>query len=250
MVNALQLVSVQRGYDPRDFVLVAFGGAGPAHANALARDVDAPTVLVPTAPGIFSATGLLSTDLKRDYTAALLQRADELEASEAEAAFAELEAEGRRELEREGVAAKDVSFLRQVELRYVGQSYELTVPADDVAAAVAGFHAEHDRAYGFAAEEEPVELVNLRLTAIGRIAKPALPRLEAGDEPEPRARRQVYFAESDGYVDCPVYDRYALGAGAILDGPAIVEEFDSTTVVHPGWQATVDDHGNLILFAV
>ena len=250
MVNALNLISVQRGYDPRGFALVAFGGAGPAHANALARDFGVPQVIVPTSPGIFSATGLLSTDLKRDYTAALLRRVDELEPGEAEAAFARLEEEGRRDLEREGVAAGEISFVRQVELRYVGQSYELTVAADDVAAAVAGFHDEHDRAYGFAAETEPVELVNLRLTAVGRIAKPQLPRLEERGAPVERGRRPVYFGEAGDYVDCPVYDRYALGSGAELDGPAIVEELDSTTVLHPGFGARVDQHGNLLVHAL
>jgi N-methylhydantoinase A len=249
MVNALHLVSVQRGYDPREFLLVAFGGAGPAHANALARDIGVPKVLVPTAPGIFSAAGLLSTDLKRDYTASLLRRADELRPGEAERLFAALEEEGRRALEREGVRAEDVSFVRHAELRYVGQSYELTVPADDVASAVAGFHGEHDRAYGFSAAEEPVELVNLRLTAVGRIAKPQLRRVEPLGAARERGRRAVYFAESDGHVDCAVYDRYSLGAGAELAGPAIVEELDSTIVVHPGFAARVDEHGNVLIHA-
>ena len=250
MVNALNLVSVQRGYDPRGFVLVAFGGAGPLHANAIARDASVPTVLVPTSPGIFSATGLLATDLKRDYTAAILRRVDQLAPAEVDAEFTRLEDEGRGELEREGLSGRDVSFVRQLELRYVGQSYELTVPAEDVDAALAGFHAEHDRAYGFAAEEEPVEVVNLRLTAVGRIAKPELRRIGEATATEPRERRDVYFAETGGYVACPVYDRYGLGAGAALAGPAVVEELDSTTVVHPGFGARVDDYGNLVLRAV
>ena len=250
MVNALNLVSVQRGYDPRDFVLVAFGGAGPAHACALAGDMGMPSVLVPTSPGIFSATGLLSTDLKRDYTAALLRPVDELEPGEVEAAFARMEADGRRDLARESLDADAVSFDRQLEMRYVGQSYELAIGADDVAAAVAGFHDAHDRAYGFSAESEPVEVVNARLTAVGRIAKPQLPRLERRDDAHPSGERAVYFAESGDYVGCPVYDRYALGAGAALEGPAIVEELDSTTVVHPGYSVSVDDYGNLLLRAV
>ena len=247
MANALHLVSVQRGYDPRRFVLVAFGGGGPAHANAIARATDVPAVLVPPSPGIFSATGLLATDLKHDYTATLWRRVDGLDPGEVEAAFGRLEAEGRVDLEREGVAAADVGFLRQLDLRYVGQSYELTIAADDLGAAVARFHVEHDRAYGFSALGETVELVNVRLTAVGRIVKPALVRLEQGSAPEPRARRPVFFAEAGDYVDCPVHDRYALPAGAVLAGPVVVEELDATTVLHPGWQATVDGHGNLVL---
>jgi N-methylhydantoinase A len=245
MVNALHLISVQRGYDPRDFVLVGFGGAGPAHANAIARDAELPTLLIPRSPGIFSATGLLTTDLKRDAAVTIMRRLDEVDPAELEASFAELEAAGRAELEREGLAGDQVEFLRQIDLRYVGQSHELTVPAGD--RLLERFHAEHDRSYGFAAPAEPVELVSLRLTSVGRIAKPPVQRLEPGAMPEPKERREVYFGEAAGYVDCPIYDRYALPAGARFAGPAIVEEFDSTTVLHPGFAVTVDETGNLIV---
>ncbi len=232
MVNALHLISVQRGYDPRDFVLVGFGGAGPVHANAIARDAEMPTLVIPRSPGIFSATGLLTTDLKRDAAVTVMRRLDELDAGEAEDVFAGLEAAGRGELEREGLAADAISFVRQIDLRYVGQSYELTIAAGE--GMLERFHAEHDRVYGFAAPAEPVEVVSLRLTSVGRIAKPPARPLAAGGAAEPKERRQVHFAESGGYVDCPIYDRYALPAGAAFAGPAVVEEFDSTTVVHPG----------------
>jgi N-methylhydantoinase A len=245
MVNALHLISVQRGYDPRDFLLVGFGGAGPVHANALARDAEMPTVLVPRSPGIFSATGLLTTDLKRDAAVTLMRRLADVDAAELEAGFSELERAGAAELQREGVARGAIEFVRQLDLRYVGQSYELTVPAGEGVAE--RFHAEHDRTYGFAAPSEPVELVSLRLTSVGRIAKPPQRRLEPGGPAEPKERRQVYFAEAGGYVDCPIYDRYALPAGAAFAGPAVAEEFDSTTVVHPGWRARVDEVGNLII---
>src|SRR6185295_14231331 len=138
-----------------------------------------------------------------------------------------------------------VDFLRQIDMRYVGQSYELTVPAGD--GLLERFHAEHDRTYGFAAPAEPVEVVSLRLTSVGRIAKPPPQLLEPGGRPEPKERRPVYFAEAGDYVDCPIYDRYALPAGGRLAGPGVVEEFDSTTVIHPGYAATVDAYGNLIL---
>jgi len=245
MVNALHLISVQRGYDPRDFVLFGFGGAGPVHANALARDAEMPTLLIPRSPGIFSATGLLTTDLKLDTAVTVMRRVHELDADEVEASFAELEEAGRGELEREGLAADAMSFVRKIDLRYVGQSFELTIPAGDDL--LGRFHAEHDRTYGFAAPEEPVEVVSLRLTSVGTIAKPPPRPLESGGRAEPRERRHVYFAESDGYADCPIYDRYALPAGASFPGPAVVEEFDSTTVVHPGFTVTVDDAGNLVI---
>ena len=138
-------------------------------------------------------------------------------------------------------------------MRYVGQSYELTIPTPgrfdeaSVPRLLERFHAEHDRAYGFSAPAEPAECVSLRLTTVGRIAKPPLRPLESGGEPEPKERRRVYFAESGDYVDCPIYDRYALRAGEKLSGPAVVEEFDSTTVIHPGYAAEVDPYGNLIM---
>ena len=195
MVNALHLISVQRGYDPREFVLFGFGGAGPVHANALARDAEIPTLLIPRSPGIFSATGLLATDLKRDAAVTVMRRLAELDAAEMEATFAGLEADRRRRARARGRrAATRSSSMRQLDLRYVGQSFELTIPAgDDLAER---FHAEHDRTYGFAAPAEPVECVSLRLTSVGRIAKPPLRPLEPGDTPEPKARRPVYFAEA------------------------------------------------------
>ena len=245
MVNALHLISVQRGYDPRDFVLVGFGGAGPVHANALMRDAEMPTLLIPRSPGIFSATGLLTTDLKRDAAVTIMRRVDTLEPAEMEPTFQRLEGVGREELEREGISGAAIDFARKVDLRYVGQSYELTIPAGD--GMTERFHVEHDRTYGFAAPAEPIEVVSLRLTSVGRIAKPPPRLLEAGGQVEPKERRQVYYAEAGGYVDCPIYDRYALYAGTAFAGPAIVEEFDSTTVVHPGYVACVDEAGNLLI---
>jgi N-methylhydantoinase A len=245
MVNALHLISVQRGYDPRDFVLVGFGGAGPVHANALARDAEMPTLLIPRSPGIFSATGLLTTDLKRDAATTVMRHLDELDQDEITATFARLEDAGRAELEQEGLGAGSIDFLRQIDLRYVGQSYELTIPEGEEL--LERFHAEHDRTYGFSAPGEAVEVVSLRLTSIGRIAKPPVRRLEPGGAAEPKERRPVYFAEAGDYVDCPIYDRYALAAGAAFAGPAVVEEFDATTVVHPWFVVRVDDVGNLII---
>jgi N-methylhydantoinase A len=255
MVNALHLISVQRGYDPRDFVLVGFGGAGPVHANAIQRDCELPTLVIPPAPGIFSATGLLGTDLKRDSSHTLLRRLEELDVDEIERAFSELEAAGVAELAREGLSRERLAFVRQVDMRYVGQSFELTVPLSDAAfdAGQAGaltdrFHGEHDRVYGFSAPGEPVELVSLRLTTVGRIEKPPLRTLERSEEaPTPKEHRSVFFAEAGGFVDCPIHDRYALGAGATFSGPAVIEELDSTVVVHPGFGLEVDDLGDLVI---
>ena len=258
MVNALRLVSVQRGYDPRDFALVAFGGAGPAHANRLAALTEIPVAIIPQSPGTASALGLLVTDLKHDYATTLIQRLDQVAPQALEQTFRELEAQGRETLGREGMAEAAMEFRRQADLRYVGQSHELTLPLTTEALGPAQleqlleqFHRTHDRAYGFSAPGEDVELVSVRLSAIGQIAKPALaPLAKATEEATAKGHRPVYFAESEGYVDCPVYDRYALGAGAIVRGPAIIEEIDSTTVVHPHYQVRIDDLGQMVLTAV
>ncbi|MBI3980009.1 MAG: hydantoinase/oxoprolinase family protein [Chloroflexi bacterium] len=258
MINALRLISVQRGYDPREFVLVGFGGAGPVHANRLAAEMSIPRTIIPPAPGIFSAMGLLVTDLKHDYSVTRIRRTDKLDYPELTRSYDDMMAQGRAMLEREEVPAAEMSFHRQVDMRYVGQSYELTIPvpagelsAESIARVVEQFHREHDRAYGYAAPAEPTEFVNLRLTAMGNINKPTLreipPAGPEGAAPALHDRRPVYFAEADGFVDCPIYLRYKLGSGAVVEGPAIVEEMDSTTVLHPGFRATADRYGNLLI---
>ena len=261
MINALRLVSVQRGYDPRDFALVAFGGAGPVHANRLAAETEIATVIVPMSPGVFSAMGLLVTDLKHDYSSTLIRPASAVDVDEVEQVFQGLERRGREALERERMTSDDISYRRSVDTRYVGQSYELSIPLPPAAVreatitdAVDRFHKEHNRAYGFSAVEEPVEIVNLRLTAVGRITKPAFHEwVPRGGDPEggigttQKAVRPVYFAEAGGFTSCQILDRYLLAVADVVGGPAIIEEVDSTTVVHPGYRATVDRYGNLVL---
>lgn len=256
MVNALRLVSVQRGYDPRDFVLVAFGGAGPVHANRLATEIEIATTLIPPGPGIFSALGLLVSDLKHDFVAPLMQRDDRLDLSALFATMQRLEQDGRATLVREGVSTHDMIFQHHADLRYVGQSFELSIPlapvigsSDFVALTQEQFHREHERAYGYSAPEEPVEWVNVRLTALGRIAKPGLREWTRNGTRAgiPKASRPVYFAESQGFVSCPIHDRSELPTGSIIVGPAIIEELNSTTVIHPGSFAEVDRFGNLFL---
>jgi N-methylhydantoinase A len=257
MTNALHLVSVQRGHDPRDFALVAFGGAGPLHANRLAAELQIPLTVVPGSPGITSALGLLATDLVYDYSRTLHRPTAALDPTEVEHAFVALEQEGRAVLERDGVSPANIGFRRYLEMRYVGQSFELTIPAPDnelrdgqVHATVEAFHREHQRAYGFSAPDEPTELVTLRVAAVGRMPRPRLrsaPR--ANGSSSPLKQRPVYFGEGGDFLSCGVYDRYALGAGMQIVGPAIVEELDSTCVLHPGYMATVDEFGNLVLTA-
>ena len=257
MVNAFRLISVQRGYDPREFVLIAFGGAGPVHANRLAQEIKIPLTMIPMSPGTTSSLGLLVTDLKHDYSTTMIIRTEKLDASAVEQNYQALENKARTTLEREGVSTEAMNFLWQVEMRYVGQSFELTIPlssnnfnANELKRILKDFHQEHDRTYGFSAPAESVEFVNLKLTAIGQIAKPKFRKLKLVKGNLDSAlieNRPVYFAECQGYVDCPVYDRYRLSAEQTFEGPAIVVEMDSTTVIHPSHQIKVDEYGTLLL---
>jgi N-methylhydantoinase A len=257
MIGAMRLVSVQRGYDPRDFVLVAFGGAGPLHANALARELGIPTVLVPPSPGIASAVGMLATDIRHEFVATRRLRLDGLAPATLETLFADFVAEGEARLERDGVPRDDRRMLRSADLRYHGQSFELpvTVPPGSLSAADVErlrdeFHAMHERAYGYAAHDDPVELVNVRLAAIGVTPKPRrapLPEGGSSAAPAVKGRRDVWFAEAGGVQPTVVLDRGKLLRGNVIDGPAIIEEPDASTLVHPGWTATVDEHANLVL---
>jgi N-methylhydantoinase A len=257
MTAAVRLISVQRGYDPRDFVLVAFGGAGPLHANALARELGIPTVLIPPSPGIASALGMLMTDLTHEFVATRRQLLATLDPAGLVALFSDYEAQGTSRLAREGVGPSQQRLIRTLDLRYRGQSHELTVtvPAgaltpQDVARTLEQFHAAHTRAYGYAAREDPVELVNVRLTAVGVSAKPQLKALARGTGDVRQAvkgHRPVWFAEISGFASCPVIDRHGLRDGDRIAGPAVIEELDSTTVVHPGYEVRVDQFGNLLL---
>jgi N-methylhydantoinase A len=258
MTNAIHLVSVQRGYDPREFGLIAFGGAGPLHANRLAAELRFPTTVLPPSPGITSALGLLATDLTHDYSQTLRQRSAALHPDALEEAFAALEAEGRRVLAREGVEPDRMRGRRILEMRYVGQSHELSIlvppgalSSASLPAVLADFHQEHQRAYGFCAPAEPTEVVTLRVTAIGQMPRPTLRAVTDGRDRAAalKGTRRVYFAEAGGFGACPIYDRYRLAGGVSVPGPAILEELDSTTVVHPGFAATVDRFGNLLLRA-
>lgn len=258
MINALRLVTVQRGYDPSELALVAFGGAGPVHANRLAAEAGIPLILVPPSPGLTSALGLLVTDLRHEYTHSLMGRLDNLDVGLVGQLYGTLEERGREALARDGIAPADRFFLRHVDLRYLGQNFPLTITVADgewtlseIARTADRFHVEHERNYGYRVEGEPIELVNLRLTAIGRIEKPQRRRVAAGTDGDlsssVKAHRRVYFAEAGGFTECPIHDRYHLPAGSTLRGPLIVEELDSTVIVHPGFKASVDGFGNLLV---
>jgi N-methylhydantoinase A len=260
MTSAIREISIQRGHDPRDFTLIAFGGAGPMHALAMADEIGIPRVLVPRHPGNFSAMGLLAADIKHDdvrtRVGPLRERLPALHE-----VFAEMEGAARRQLEREGFASEQQRLLRSLDLRYRGQAFELNLTVGQEAVAARGaaegepsayrqiaemFHRRHKEVYGHSNPAETIELVNARLSAYGLVDKPAAARLAATGAALEAAlveRRPAWWAGRAH--DCPVWERDRLPEGAVLAGPAIVEEFGATTVVPPGWQGRVDEHGNL-----
>ena len=254
MTGALKVVSVERGYDPKDFTLVAFGGAGPLHGVELGRALGCRAVLVPRYPGLLCALGLLATDLQYDYARTALQRGPDYDLAAIDAVWRELEQEADEELAREGIPAERRRFVRLADLRYAKQGFELTLEAPasalDAAAAarlVDAFHTQHERLYTFAERETQVEIVTLRLRAIGLVDKIALPEIAAaaGSKPEAYEQRAVRLDGASHHV--PAYRRDALRAGHRISGPAVVDQLDSTSLVFPGQTAEVDRHGNLII---
>ena len=259
MINALRLVSVRRGYDPRDLAMVAFGGAAPLHANRLLAEMKIPLLVIPPSPGTTSALGLLVSDLKHVYSHTSLITPENLDLEEISSTFTALQDAGKRTLAREGILPDRMRFQWEVEARYVGQSHEIPIPWPDgplsrstVDAVIAGFHQEHERAYGHGYPEESVEFVNFRVTATGLLTRPKLRELSSrSGNPQDALRemRQVFFAETRDVQQTAVYDRYRLSPGHAFPGPAIVEEIDSTSLIHPGFRAEVDRYGNLLVTA-
>jgi N-methylhydantoinase A len=254
MVGAIRVVSVERGHDPRDFVLLPFGGAGPLHGASLARLLGIKTILVPPAPGVLSALGLLVSSLKSEFARTALQRPPHYDLDAMAKVFAELHAAAEDWLAGEGMPPAGRTVRWTASLRYVHQGFELTVPwdgtsvtADSLAGTIAAFHRLHEQLYTFAQEDTPVEIVTLRVIATGQLPQPTLRELPKGGAVEDAivGRQEVDVDEQRRL--CPVYDRTKLGAGAVLRGPAIVRQLDSTTVLFPDQTAEVDKYGSLVV---
>jgi N-methylhydantoinase A len=252
MAQALRIVSVERGHDPREFSLIAFGGAGPVHAAALAEELAIPEVIIPPAPGAFSALGLVATDLKRDYARTLYADLTVVDPGRVDAAFAAMATAGLAMLEAAAVPKQRQALLRFADVRYRRQAYELTLPVEDgpvtrsmLDQLAAAFHDKHEQTYGHANRAEAVQLVNLRLTALGRLAD--LPFVQQSDLATARVRRREVWFPSCGFVSIEVHWRNGLAAGRVLDGPVIIEALDSTTVVPPGWSGRIDSLGYIWL---
>lgn len=260
MARAIRVISVQRGYDPRDYALMAFGGAGPLHAARLARELDISRILVPRNPGILCAMGLLLTDLRADFAVTRLSLLAPSALPGVRDSFSELDAMAAEWFAAEGIPAPDRRTARTVDMRYAGQNYELPIVlpdgeiGPDTLLALADCFADaHRRMYGFIAEEDPVQLVTFRVEASGVVPKATF---EAQPDAGPDASvaivssREVWMSETGGFAACSVYDRNRLRAGNRFAGPAIVEQMDATTVVPPGWVARVEPFLNVILEVV
>ncbi len=266
MVRAIRTISVERGHDPRDYTLMALGGAGPLHAGDVARALGVAEIIVPAAPGILCAQGLIVSDLKEDFVMSVHAVLDEAGPAMIAARIEVLVGQAESWFRREGVAPGARSLGVSLDMRYTGQNFELRVAicepgrepgrdpggelgaVPDAARLRALFFAVHEMNYGFHNPDDAVEIVNLRLTARGRLAKPPAPRLaalEAGT-PTPLSTRPVWFT-ADAALDTPVFDRARLAPGQLVRGPAVVEQLDSTTLLHPGDAARVDAALNLVI---
>ncbi len=256
MARAIRVISVERGYDPRDYALVAFGGAGPLHAARLARELEMPRVVVPAVPGLLCALGLLVADLRTDFSRTRILALTSEAVPEINASLGELSVAAEHWFDQEKIAPARRRMRRLADLRYIGQNYELSIElpehdlgTDDLETVLTEFHAAHDQAYGYAAPDEPVQAVTLRLEATGIVPTPALrrPQAEAVDAEASATSRRAWLPEAGGWSEVPVFDRWRLPVGSRTDGPAVIEQMDATTLVLPGQQAEVDRHGNLII---
>jgi N-methylhydantoinase A len=253
MAQALRLVSVDRGHDPRRFSIMAFGGAGPLAAANLARLLGCKRVIVPIFPGAFSALGCLIAEPRFDYRRTRIMRSDAIDSDVVEAVFADLAAQGRHDFAREGNPEPPL-IARSVEMRYAGQNWELEVPIDDqkpMAQAIndarACFEAAHKKRFGWHMEGSAFELVHFKASATSPRRKFELPKLERGKMPKPASFRSVVFPGRPGWVEAAVYRRQDLPADGRIDGPAVIRELASTTLVPPGAHVDLDIYGNMIM---
>ncbi len=258
MARAIRVVSVQRGYDPRDYALVPFGGAGPLHASRLARELGITTVVVPEIPGAQSAMGLLMTDVRTDFMRTQITALDTERPEAIAEVLAELEAQAAQWFAAEGTPAGEQSLVRRLEMRYRGQNFELPIdlPGEhglDGAAldqVIASFHRVHERVYGFSSDSDPIEIVTFRVQAVGRADRLELVASAPDGESSDDAlvgEREVFWSTAFGFRACPVYDRGRLRPGNQLAGPAIVEQMDTTTVLLPGDSCVMDEYRNLVI---
>ena len=255
MQEAIKAISTMRGHDLRDFMLLAFGGAGPLHAGRIARDLGMAGVMVPLYPGVFSAIGLMMSDVKHDYIQSRINPIESLTGDAVESMFARLAREALADLHRDGFPPARIRLDRALDMRYAGQGYEITLPCDNDALlrdGVAGlrrrFDETHKQMFGHMAPDQLVEIVSYRLCGIGMVSAPPMPKFKPTGAKLSDALRKQRQAQFDGKsLACPVYQRERLDVGLVLRGPAILDQFDCTTVVCPGQTARVDEWKNIII---
>lgn len=250
MANAVRLLSISRGYDPRDFALVAFGGAGALHGAAIAKELSIPTVIIPPNPGVTSALGCLLVDIQHDFSDSFMADAGKVAPQDMEKAFQNMEKQAVERLLHEGVSKSDMVFQRTVEMMYQGQWRSLAVNApaqiQTIDSLIEAFHHEHEREFNYRRDAVPVSIFRVAVKAMGIVPKADLPQYEETyHNPKPVAHRQVWFDSLPH--DAAIYQREELLAGADFSGPAIIEQFDSTTVIPPGMTAKVDKFMNIII---
>ncbi|WP_321337018.1 hydantoinase/oxoprolinase family protein [uncultured Cohaesibacter sp.] len=257
MAKAIRVISVQRGHDPRDYTLMAFGGAGPLHAARLAKELDISRMIIPLTPGALCALGLLLTDLRADFAISRLTELDANSLDAVEAGFAKLSSQAQDWFLADNISESRRKEMRTVDMRYAGQNYELSVsvPAGPISLETfkqleEGFEAVHKQRFGFIAKGEKIQLVTLRLEAVGEVKKAELQSYPLEGAVADAARigeRDVWLKEAGGFVNCPVYDRKLLKHGNQIAGPAIIEQMDTTSVLLPDMTAAVDAYLNLIV---
>ncbi len=256
MIRAIKVISVERGHDPRDFTLMAFGGAGALHAARLAEELEIPRVLIPYSPGTFSALGLVLADIKYDYVQTRIQKQDQVDLEDLAGIYRDLALQGARDLDRENVPGEDRLFIRTCDMRYFGQAFELTIPLPDgdissghIAEAVDRFHRQHFQIYGHCMKDDAVEFVNYRVSAVGTMRKPNLGEKKKWETGFSRTETFETITVFDGEeIVTTVFDRNSLEEGQYIDGPAIIGEMGSTIVVYPGQKAHVDALKNIVIY--
>ena len=253
MVKAIRSISIERGYNPADFVLFPFGGAGPLHATEVARELDIARIVVPAHPGFLCAEGAMSSDLVADFVKTMLVPLDKNAARVITAEQTVLMRSATEWFHQEAVTLASQALRWAAELRYFGQNYEISLPVEGaefdtiaINRLVQEFHKAHEQTYGFASADQPVQLVNLRLKAVGLAPKPVLPVLEARADAEPVGWRNVIFIPGS-WIETPVYRRSSIASGQVIAGPAVIEQLDSTMLVHPGDASVTDPWGNLVI---
>jgi N-methylhydantoinase A len=257
MANQIRLVSIARGYDPRRFALVLLGGAGPVHGGALIQELGISTAIVPQTPGVLSAFGLLIGDVEHHASKTYLTKANDVNISEIKSIFAEIEAENEMKMKIDKIPLTDINVYRSADMRCVGQSYEIEIPIGleelndkSLSEIISGFHDSHKLTYGHSDPSMPIEFVNLRVTHSFSLPEPHLQKTDKGTfsiDDAGKGFRDAFFGKSFGYLKTPIYDRDKLPQGENLNGPVIIEQVDTTTVIYPGQNCHVDESGNIII---